>query len=92
MDQGVFEGGRWGRVHWVAILPEHQGQGLGSPLMTAICHRLRDLGHTRAFLRTAANRAAAIKLYLRFGFEPHPRNAEEERLWPEILARLGRAA
>ena len=84
-----FEGGQWGRVHWVAILPEHQGQGLGSPLMIAVCRRLRELGYDRAFLRTAANRIPAIRLYLRLGFEPHPRNAEEERLWPQILARLG---
>lgn len=88
----AFEGARWGRVHWVAIGPEHQGRGLGGALMTAVCQRLHELGHERAFLRTAANRVPAVRLYLRFGFEPHPRTAEEERLWPEILARLGRVA
>ena len=88
----AFEGARWGRVHWVAILPEFQGRGLGSVLMTAVCRRLHELGHGRAFLRTAVNRIPAVRLYLRFGFEPHPRNAEEERLWLEILARLGQPA
>src|ERR1700720_4267014 len=38
-----FEGAKFGRVHWVAIVPEFQGRGLAKPLMTAICTRLRGL-------------------------------------------------
>src|SRR5262245_24601202 len=34
-----FEGGRWGRIHWVAIRPDYQGLGLAKPLMTALCRR-----------------------------------------------------
>jgi GNAT superfamily N-acetyltransferase len=88
----AFEGARWGRVHWVAILPEHQGHGLGRPLMAAVCQRLVALGHVGAFLRTSANRIPAIKLYRGFGFEPHPRSAAEEHIWRGILAQLGSAA
>ena len=79
-----FEGGRWGRVHWVAIVPGFQGRGLAQPLMTAVCRRLRELGHERAYLRTSTARLAAIKLYRRFGFEPRSRSAEDERIWREI--------
>jgi len=84
----AFAGGRWGRVHWVAVLPAYQGQGLGKVLMTAVCGRLRELGHDRAFLRTSAGRIPAINLYLRFGFQPWPRNMSEERLWQRLAPRF----
>ncbi len=58
----------WGQVHWVAIVPSHQGRGLARPLISATLHRLRDLGHTRAFLSTNSVRENAIRLYESFGF------------------------
>jgi len=64
------QGRDFGRVHWVAILPEYQGLGLAKPLMTAICNRLSDLGHERAYLTTSSARIKAIRLYTRFGFKP----------------------
>jgi GNAT superfamily N-acetyltransferase len=79
-----FEGARFGRVHYVAIVPEYQGRGLSRPLMTAICQRLRELGHYRAYLTTAPTRLPAIKLYLRFGFLPLVRSAEEAAAWRGI--------
>jgi GNAT superfamily N-acetyltransferase len=81
-----FEGARWGRVHWVAIVPQYQGQGLSKPLMTAICHRLRELGHDRTYLSTSTARIPAIKLYLRFGFEPMIRTMEDEAIWRQVLS------
>ncbi len=59
---------RWGRVHWVAVMPPFQGRGLGQALLAAVCERLRELGHERAYLNTDTRRAAAISLYLKFGF------------------------
>jgi GNAT superfamily N-acetyltransferase len=58
----------WGRIHWVAILPAWQGQGLAKPLLSAACARLRALGHSRAYLRTETVRSVAISLYRQFGF------------------------
>ncbi|MBI3852120.1 MAG: GNAT family N-acetyltransferase [Verrucomicrobia bacterium] len=81
-----FEGLQWGRVHWVAIVPEYQGRGLAKPLLTAICRRLRELGHGRAYLSTSTARAAAIRLYLRFGFKPMIRSAEDDAIWKKILS------
>lgn len=63
-----FRGCAYGRVHWVAIVPRYQGRGLAKPLMTAVCRRLRELGHERAYLTTATARIPAIGLYKQFGF------------------------
>jgi ribosomal protein S18 acetylase RimI-like enzyme len=64
-----FAGMEFGRVHWVAVLPECQKQGLGRVLVSAVCQRLKELGYKRAYLVTWSNRPWAIRLYERFGFE-----------------------
>ena len=82
-----FEGARFGRVHYVAIVPEYQGRGLSKPLMTVICQRLRQLGHDRAYLATSIARMAAINLYRHFGFLPRIRSAEEATAWRALRPR-----
>jgi GNAT superfamily N-acetyltransferase len=76
--------GRWGRVHWVAILPAFQGRGLAKPLLTAVCLRLRELGHSSAYLTTSAARIPALNLYRLFGFVPVIRDEMERAVWQEI--------
>ncbi len=73
-----------GRIHWVAIVPEHQGRGLAKPLMSIVCERLWDLGHRSAFLTSSTARLAAINLYLRFGFRPGVRNREDHDVWRQL--------
>ena len=58
----------WGRVHWVAVLPEFQGRGIANNLMCECLSRLRVLGHRKAYLHTWSDRHIAIKLYKKFGF------------------------
>ena len=65
---GDYDGRDYGRIHWVAIVPEFQGKGLAKPLMTVTCNRLKAMGHKRAYLTTSSARVAAINLYLKFGF------------------------
>jgi ribosomal protein S18 acetylase RimI-like enzyme len=79
-----FEGRRFGRVHWVAIVPEYQGRGLAKPLMSTICRRLQELGHDCAYLTTSTARLPAINLYRRFGFEPLIRTPEEADIWKRL--------
>jgi GNAT superfamily N-acetyltransferase len=86
----AFQGGRWGRVHWLAMAPEFQGHGLAKPLMTWVCRQLRELGHDRAYLSTSTARRAAIGLYLRFGFEALILSPEEAAVWRELLPSVGR--
>lgn len=79
-----FQGRQYGRVHWVAIVPQYQGRGLAKPLMAAVCRRLRDLGHERAYLRTSSARIPAIRLYLRFGFIPSLDGVPARSLWRRL--------
>lgn len=83
-DDVAFRGERWGRVHWVAILPAFQGRGLAKPLMRRVCLRLRELGHDKAYLTTATYRVAAIGLYRHFGFQPDIQDDGDARKWASI--------
>ncbi len=77
-----------GRIHWVLIIPEYQGRGLSKPMLTAVCNRLRELGHVRARLGTNTLRLAAIGLYLKFGFLPKVAGEEDVRRWRQVARRM----
>ena len=83
-----WEDGCWGRIHWVAIVPQFQGRGLAKPLLSTVCKRLRALRHTRAYLTTSTARLPAINLYRRCGFVPHIRSADEKQTWRELEEHL----
>jgi len=57
-----------GRIHWVAIIPQEQGNGLAKPLLTIVCNRLKELGHTKTHLTTQSIR---IPEYLRLISTPN---------------------
>ncbi|HEY2933181.1 MAG TPA: GNAT family N-acetyltransferase [Acidobacteriota bacterium] len=80
-----YRGKPYGRVHWVAIVPEMQGRGLSKPLLSAVCNRLRQLGHLRAYLTTAPQRTPAIHLYLKFGFLPEITGPEDAEVWSRLI-------
>jgi len=77
-----------GLVHWVAILPAHQGKGLSKPLLSAVCHRLRERGFERAYLETSSARLAALALYLSFGFVPDVHEPSHQAVWAQVMERL----
>lgn len=85
-------GGNWGRVHWVAIVPERQGLGLAKPLMTAVLHRMAALGHDRAYLTTSTARIPAIHLYLNYGFVPEAETAADRAAWGLVAGALAHPA
>ena len=76
------------KLHGGAIEPRYQGRGLSKPLTAAVCRRLVELGHDRAYLTTSTLRIPAVKLYLSFGFEPEILDTEDERKWKSIRKML----
>ena len=63
-----FRGGRWGRLHWLAVVPRHQRKGLARAASVRVLQRLKgEFG--RAYLVTQSKRAGAIRLYQSLGFE-----------------------
>jgi GNAT superfamily N-acetyltransferase len=84
-----YHGQSYGRVHWVAVVPEYQGRGLSKPLLSAVLARMVELGHDRAYLRTSTARLPAINLYARFGFVPSLRTAEDQALWNDLVLAAG---
>lgn len=77
-----------GRVHWVAVVPEHQGRGIGRALICEVVNRLVQLGHTEAYLTTSAARLTAIHLYDTCGFRARVQTHEDRVAWTAIAHAL----
>lgn len=77
-----------GKINWMLLLPEVQGLGLSKALLTLCLQRLRELGHTQAFLYTLTARIAAINLYRQFGFVPLIGERSDFEAWDEVNFRL----
>jgi GNAT superfamily N-acetyltransferase len=73
-----------GRIHWLAIIPQQQGRGLAKPLLTTICKRLKELGHSRTYLTTQSVRIPAINLYAKFGFTPVIDSDRDTEIWEKL--------
>jgi len=76
-------------IGWVAVVPEHQGRGLGGQITLAACHAARELGFDEAFLFTDDFRLPAIKTYLNLGFTPDCWHESHAGRWTAILRALG---
>ncbi len=79
-----------GRVHWVAILPSEQGNGLAKPLLTKIMHTFQQLGYQSAKLETGSVRLPAVNLYLKYGFEPNMISEDDPFVWRVIQYQLNK--
>ena len=82
----------WGRIHWVAVLPNHRGRGLSRGMMTLAMNRLWALGHRRAMLATQTTRIPAIRTYLRFGFVPALTDAGSADAWRLVAGHVDHPA
>jgi ribosomal protein S18 acetylase RimI-like enzyme len=65
----VVQGGDgWPELRAVAVAEDHQGQGLGSWLVTHVCERLRATGERRVVVGTASSGLRQLGFYQRLGF------------------------
>lgn len=77
-----------GVLHWVAALPSHAGQGLGSMVSVAALRTCADIGKRAAVLLTDDRRLAAIRTYRRLGFMPLHTDPSHAERWRTIMAAL----
>ncbi len=81
-----------GYVHWVAVDPRHQGQGLGYFVTLATLHEFRRMGLKDAVLETDDHRLGAIKIYQGLGFTPEHRHDTHLERWAIVISNLLNAA
>jgi mycothiol synthase len=79
-----------GYLHMVGVSPEHQGKQLGYWVSLAVLHHFVAVGRMEAVLQTDDFRLAAIKTYLRMGFEPVLIHENQRERWRKNLCGLGR--
>lgn len=73
----------------LAVLPQWQGRGYGSALMTAILSAAKA---TRYKLFTSAKSERNLRLYVKFGFVPYKKAQTAngvELVWLEKVSRIG---
>jgi ribosomal-protein-alanine N-acetyltransferase len=56
-------------VQTIAVVPEYEGRGIGSTLLTRLIGEARGRGAADVLLEVRADNPRAQQLYLRFGFE-----------------------
>ncbi|WP_158234629.1 GNAT family N-acetyltransferase [Lentibacillus sediminis] len=78
-----------GRLHWMEIKPEFQGQKLGRPLIAKAFELLSNYHH-KAYLKTQPRSLAAIHLYLEFGFTPAIQTTAQEVAWNYVFSQLNK--
>lgn len=74
---------RLGWIDYIGTREDHQGQGLGTVLLTAALLRLQEMGAETAILVTVSDNFAAIGLYMKTGFE-QIESAIPNRFWCEL--------
>lgn len=82
-----------GDVQTLAVVPEHEGLGIGSALLRILHGRALELGATEVLLEVRADNLRAQQLYRRFGYEQISTRPRYYRDGADALVmRLGLAA
>lgn len=83
--------GPYAELGWVAVRPEHRGRGLAYGICQRVLEFSRTCGHRYVFLKTEDFRVAAIKTYLRLGFQPEMTQPDQAERWMELRRLTGLA-
>lgn len=79
-----------GRIDWLATDPQHRSKGLASAVAQTATNRLINIGYADIYVTTDDFRPAAVKVFLKLGFEPIYYTPQMRTRWEAILARLRR--
>ena len=79
---GGYDGHR-GWINYLAVAPEHQGQGIGAQLMQTVEVRLLALGCPKINLQIRASNQRVINYYLGLGFKDDEVVSMGKRLIPD---------
>ena len=85
--QGNQFGHEIGQLHWVAIVPEHQGKGLAKSLLAVVMRRIAK-DHAEVYLTTQTSSWRAVGMYRAFGFSEVIDRPEVERAVAIVDAKL----
>lgn len=77
-----------GCIHYVGVLPGHQGKRLGYWISLVVLWRLVEEGFQKAVLGTDDFRLPAIKVYLQLGFGPILVHENQRERWKNVLTAL----
>jgi mycothiol synthase len=77
-----------GEVGWVAAHPDHQGKGLGMVVVASVINRFLEIGYPQIHLYTEHWRLAALKTYLKLGFQPLIENREMQKIWDRVFQQI----
>ena len=69
---------------WVAVVPHYQGRGLAAAICAEVIAVAHAAGFSEVTLPTRDDRLAALKTYLKLGFEPVVDEASLDR-WQSVL-------
>lgn len=76
-----------GRIHWVGIVPSHQGKGLAKPLLYKAL-KILIAKHNHIYLTTQYSSIAGINLYKQFGFVEYEDEDTHPDAWKIINQEL----
>ena len=72
----IWDGNHFGmtlqRLHWIAVAPKHQGQGIAKAIVSRLLDLYNGLGYDGYIYLTSQTWSwRALKLYMGFGFRPY---------------------
>ena len=77
-----------GEVGYLIVAPEHRRCGLGGAVCAAVVRRLLGAGYENIRVCVQEHRLAAIRTYLRLGFEPFLLSPSVEQRWEWVCATM----
>ncbi len=80
MGRIVGDGALFFQIVDIAVLPAHQGKGLGKAIMQALMERLAERAPGRAYVSLIAD-GDASHLYAGYGFEPVAPKSQGMAMW-----------